>query len=98
MKTVIMDSFVFIVVYTSKKCHKKATPGFLWILSSPLQKYCLRSSVIKSLYLETSQVLSGRVLDSRACGFEPHKRHCLVAASKTPYPLLRTGSTHEDPT
>ena len=43
--------------------------------------------------------ISGRVLDlrSRGCGFEPHQRHCIVALSKTLYPLLSTGSTQEDP-
>ena len=43
--------------------------------------------------------LSGRVLDSRltACGFEPHRRLCVVSLSKAIYHLLSTGSTHEDP-
>ena len=42
---------------------------------------------------------SGRVLylRSRGCGFEPHKRHCIVSMSKTLNPLLGTGSTQEDP-
>ena len=31
------------------------------------------------------------------CGFEPHRRHCLVFLSKTIYPLLSTVSTQEDP-
>ena len=37
--------------------------------------------------------LSGRMLDSRSrgCGFEPHRRHCVVSLSKMRYPLLITG-------
>ena len=43
--------------------------------------------------------LSGRVLDlrPRSCGFKPHQRHYFLSFSKTPYPLLSTGSTQEDP-
>ena len=35
----------------------------------------------------------GRVVDSRfrGCGFDLHRRHCLVFLSKTLYPLRRTG-------
>ena len=42
---------------------------------------------------------SGRVLDlrPRGCRFEPHLRHCVVSLSKTLYPLIRNGSTQEDP-
>ena len=42
--------------------------------------------------------VSGRVLDSnsRGCGFEPHRRHCIVSFSKAFYALLRIGSTEED--
>ena len=40
----------------------------------------------------------GRALDceSTDCLFEIHHRwsHCVVSLSKTPYPLLRSGSTH----
>ena len=34
---------------------------------------------------EGAQWLSGRVLDlrPRGCGFEPHRRHCVVSLSKT---------------
>ena len=36
------------------------------------------------------QWLSGRVLDSRprSCGFEPHRRHCIVSLSKNINPSL----------
>ena len=46
-----------------------------------------------------AQWLSGRVLDSRprGRGFEPHRRHCVVALGKTHLYLLSTGSTQEDP-
>ena len=49
--------------------------------------------------VEGAQWLSGRVLDSRprGCGFEPHRRHCVVSLSKTHLSLLSTGSTQEDP-
>ena len=42
--------------------------------------------------------LSGRVPESRSrgCGFEAHRRHCILSLSKTLYPLLSTGSTQED--
>ena len=45
-----------------------------------------------------AQWLSGRVLDSRprGCGFEPHRRHCVVCFSKTNLSLLSTGLTLED--
>ena len=33
----------------------------------------------------------------RGCGFEPHRRHCVVSLSKMLYPLLSAGSTQEDP-
>ena len=37
-----------------------------------------------------AQWLSGRVLDSRprGCGFEPHRRHCLVVLEQHIYPSL----------
>ena len=37
-----------------------------------------------------AQWLSGRVLDSRpkGCGFEPHRRHCVVSLSKNINPSL----------
>ena len=37
-----------------------------------------------------AQWLSGRVLDSRpkGCGFEPHRRHCIVSLSKNINPSL----------
>ena len=37
-----------------------------------------------------AQWLSGRVLDSRSrgCGFEPHRRHCVVSLSKNINPSL----------
>ena len=34
---------------------------------------------------------------SRGCGFELCRRHCVVSLSKTLYPLLTPGSTQEDP-
>ena len=39
---------------------------------------------------EGAQWLSGRVLDSRpkGCGFEPHRRHCVVSLSKNINPSL----------
>ena len=42
--------------------------------------------------------LNARVLDSRSmgCGFEPHRKHCIVSLSSTLYPLLSTGLTQED--
>ena len=42
---------------------------------------------------------SGKVCDSRLrdCRFEPHRPHCIVSLSKTPYSLLGTGSNQEDP-
>ena len=33
---------------------------------------------------------------SSGCGFEPHRRHCVVSLSKTLYPLLSTGLTQKD--
>ena len=46
-----------------------------------------------------AQWLSGRVLDPRprSCGFEPHRRHCVVSLSKTHLSLLSSGSTQENP-
>ena len=40
---------------------------------------------------------SGRVLDlrSKGRGFEIQRRHCVVSLSKTLYPLLNTGMTHD---
>ena len=40
--------------------------------------------------MERAQWLSGRVLDSRpkGCGFEPHRRHCVVSLSKNINPSL----------
>ena len=40
----------------------------------------------------------GRALDwgLKGCKFETHPSHCVVSLSKTLYPLLSTGSTHED--
>ena len=48
---------------------------------------------------EERDMLSGRVFNwrSRGCGFEPHQKHCIVALSKTLYPLLSNDSTQEDP-
>ena len=50
-------------------------------------------------WISALKCLSGRVLDSgsRVCGFEPHRRKCVVSLIKTLYPLLSTGSTQEDP-
>ena len=41
-------------------------------------------------YNVRAQWLSGRVLDSRpkGCGFEPHRRHCVVSLSKNINPSL----------
>ena len=43
--------------------------------------------------------LNGSVLDLRSSGwkFKPHRRHCVVSLNKTLYPLLSSGSIHEDP-
>ena len=49
---------------------------------------------------QAAQWLSGRVVDSRVSGcgsLEPNQRHCVVSLSKTPYSMLNTGSTQEDP-
>ena len=45
---------------------------------------CLVELSIKS-FTTTGLGLSGRVLDlrQRGCGFEPHRRHCVVPLSKT---------------
>ena len=55
--------------------------------------------VYLNLWETGTQWLSGRVLDLRpkGCGFEPHRRHCIVSLSKTHKSLLSTGSTQEDP-
>ena len=47
-------------------------------------------SVQYTSLLTGAQWLSGRVLDSRprGCGFEPHRRHCLVSLSKNINPSL----------
>ena len=39
--------------------------------------------------LEGAQWLSGRVLDSRpkGCGFEPHRRHCVVVLEQDTFIL-----------
>ena len=44
---------------------------------------------ISILKLEGEQWLSGRVLDSRprGCGFEPHKRHCVVVLEQDTFIL-----------
>ena len=41
-------------------------------------------------FFKGAQWLSGRVLDSRprGCGFEPHRRHCVVSLSKNINPSL----------
>ena len=41
-------------------------------------------------FIAGEQWLSGRVLDSRpkGCGFEPHRRHCVVSLSKNINPSL----------
>ena len=45
-----------------------------------------------------AQWLPGRVLDLRPrdCGFESHRRHCVVSFSKTHLSLHCTGLTQED--
>ena len=42
------------------------------------------------ILLRGAQSHSGRVLDSRpkGCGFEPHRRHCVVSLSKNINPSL----------
>ena len=40
--------------------------------------------------------LSGRILDTKDCGFEAHRRHCVVSLSKTHLALLSTGSAQGD--
>ena len=56
--------------------------------------------IVASFFVgEGTELLSGRVLDSRSrcCGFEPHRWQCIVSLSKPLYPLKSTGSTLEDP-
>ena len=50
-------------------------------------------------YIKGAQWLRGRVLDSRPRDrrLEPHRRHCVVALSKTHLSLPSNGSTQEDP-
>ena len=36
---------------------------------------------------------NGSVVECFTCGFEPHRRHCIVSLGKTPLSLLSTGST-----
>ena len=36
-------------------------------------------------------------LGPRGCGFETHRRHCIVSLSNTYLSLLRRGSTQEEP-
>ena len=74
---------------------------FLEIHCSPFITLCLESIGIDGVIHEScgvAQWLSDRVHDPRlrGCGFEPHRRHCIVSLSKTLYPLLSTGSTQED--
>ena len=42
------------------------------------------------MHTQGAHWLSGRVLDSRpkGCGFEPHRRHCVVSLSKNINPSL----------
>ena len=65
----------------------------------PLFKYTA-TALLAYLFAEHSCSV-GRVLDleSKDCWLKPHCRqsHCVVSLSKTLYPLLSTGSTHEDP-
>ena len=61
------------------------------------QKRLIEALIIYVLFIFTkrgNRWLSGRVLDMRlrGCGFEPHRRHCLVSMTKTLYPMLSTGS------
>ena len=46
--------------------------------------------LLHSAFMWGAQWLSGRVLDSRpkGCGFEPHRRHCVVSLSKNINPSL----------
>ena len=41
--------------------------------------------IIQTVYKEDGRVFDSR---SRGCGFEPHRRHCVVSLNKTLYPLL----------
>ena len=46
-------------------------------------------SLLIIFFLEGAQWLSGRVLDSRpkGCGFEPHRRHCVVVLEQDTFIL-----------
>ena len=78
----------------------------LWLMGAKSKWLAVSSnyfifSILNSVY--TSEEcgawwLSGRVLDLRSIDgrIEPHQRHCIVSLSKTHYPLLSTGSNHED--
>ena len=52
------------------------------------KQYCI--FIDMSMFNMGAQLLSGRVLDSRpkGCGFEPHRRHCVVSLSKNINPSL----------
>ena len=52
-----------------------------------LSMYCPVKTHVQTVQ---TQWLSGRVLDSkqRGCGFEPHRRHCVVSLSKSINPSL----------
>ena len=49
----------------------------------------LNYSLMLGNYLWGAQWLSGRVLDSRpkGCGFEPHRRHCVVVLEQDTFIL-----------
>ena len=51
---------------------------------------CLSAFILCLIQVLGAQWLSGRVLDSRSrgCGFEPHRRHCVVSLSKSINPSL----------
>ena len=52
--------------------------------------YCLLITFVNSRTERGAQWLSGRVIDlrPRGCGFEPHRRQCVVSLSKNNNPSL----------
>ena len=63
---------------------------FYFLIGGFLHVTMTLTTLLTYILIMGEQWLSGRVLDSRprGCGFEPHRRHCVVSLSKNINPSL----------